>query len=99
MEKNLSFQIFLRKNDKKALFFLIFLQKYVVQHRNQLQIMLCNCDFLLPSGIFGKDKIADLKLQEIEKNTHATSSLANKHLNIIQDSDDSAINNNSLLKH
>ena len=48
--------------------------------------------------IFGKDKIADLKLQEIEKNTHATSSLANKHLNIIQDSDDSAINNNSLIK-
>lgn len=49
-------------------------------------------------AIFGKDKIADLKLQEIEKNTHATSSLANKHLNIIQDSDDSAINNNSLIK-
>lgn len=49
-------------------------------------------------AIFGKDKIADLKLQEIEKNTHATSSLVNKHLNIIQDSDDSAINNNSLIK-
>ena len=49
-------------------------------------------------AIFGKNKIADLKLQEIEKNTHATSSLANKHLNIIQDSDDSAINNNSLIK-
>ena len=47
-------------------------------------------------AIFGKDKIADLKLQEIEKDTHATSSLVNKHLNIIQDSDDSAINNNSL---
>lgn len=50
------------------------------------------------TAIFGKDKIADLKLQEIEKNTHATSSLVNKHLNIIQDSDDSAINNNSLIK-
>ena len=49
-------------------------------------------------AIFGKDKIADLKLQEIEKDTHATSSLVNKHLNIIQDSDDSAINNNSLIK-
>lgn len=49
-------------------------------------------------AIFGKGKIADLKLQEIEKNTHATSSLVNKHLNIIQDSDDSAINNNSLIK-
>lgn len=49
-------------------------------------------------AIFGKNKIADLKLQEIEKNTHATSSLVNKHLNIIQDSDDSAINNNSLIK-
>lgn len=48
--------------------------------------------------IFGKDKIADLKLQEIEKNVHATSSLVNKHLNIIQDSDKSAINNNSLIK-
>lgn len=48
--------------------------------------------------IFGKNKIADLKLQEIEKNVHATSSLVNKHLNIIQDSDKSAINNNSLIK-
>lgn len=50
------------------------------------------------TAIFGKDKIADLKLQEIEKNTHATSSLINKHLNIIQDSDNSTINNNSLIK-
>lgn len=48
--------------------------------------------------IFGKDKVADLKLQEIDKNTHATSSLVNKHLNIIQDSDSSTINNNSLIK-
>ena len=50
------------------------------------------------TAIFGKNKIADLKLQEIEKNVHATSSLVNKHLNIIQDSDNSAINNNSLIK-
>ena len=48
--------------------------------------------------IFGKDKIADLKLQEIDRNTHATSSFVNKHLNIIQDSDNTAINNNSLIK-
>ena len=52
----------------------------------------------IQTAIFGKDKIADLKLQEIEKNVHATSSLVNKHLNIIQDSDNSAINNNSLIK-
>ncbi len=48
--------------------------------------------------IFGKDKVADLKLQEIETNSHATSSLVNKHLNIIQDSDATHINNNSLIK-
>ncbi len=50
------------------------------------------------TAIFGKDKIADLKLQQIEKDRHATSSLINKHLNIIQDSDTSTINNNSLIK-
>ena len=49
-------------------------------------------------AIFGKDKVADLKLQEIEKNTHATSSLANKHLNIINDSDATSISNNSTIK-
>ena len=49
-------------------------------------------------AIFGKDKVADLKLQEISKDPHATSSLINKHLNIIQDSDASSINNNSLIK-
>lgn len=49
-------------------------------------------------AIFGKDKVADLKLQEISKDPHATSSLVNKHLNIIQDSDASSINNNSLIK-
>ena len=50
------------------------------------------------NAIFGEDKIADLKLQQIEKDPHATSSLINKHLNIIQDSDASTINNNSLIK-
>lgn len=50
------------------------------------------------TAIFGKDRIADLKLQQIEKDPHATSSLINKHLNIIQDSDDSSIKNNSLIK-
>lgn len=48
--------------------------------------------------IFGKDKIADVKLQEMEKNAHASSSLINKHLNIINDSDSSAITNNSYIK-
>lgn len=50
------------------------------------------------TAIFGKNKVADLKLQEISKDPHATSSLVNKHLNIIQDSDASSINNNSLIK-
>ena len=50
------------------------------------------------TAIFGKEKIADLKLQQIETDAHATSSLVNKHLNIIQDSDTSTINNNSLIK-
>ena len=49
-------------------------------------------------GIFGQQKVADLKLQELTKNTHATSALRNKHLNIVQDSDDSTITNNSIIK-
>ena len=52
----------------------------------------------LLTAIFGKDRVADLKLQEIENNTHATSSLANKHLNIINDSDATSISNNSTIK-
>ena len=48
--------------------------------------------------IFGQDNIADVKLQEIEKNPHASSGLINKHLNIINDSDSSAIKNNSYIK-
>lgn len=48
--------------------------------------------------IFGKDKIADLKIQELEKNAHASSSLVNKHLNIVNDSDTTAITNNSYIK-
>lgn len=50
------------------------------------------------TNIFGKDKIADLSLQEMEKNTHSTSSLANKHLNFIRDSDNTTIENNSFIK-
>ena len=48
--------------------------------------------------IFGQNNIADVKLQEIEKNSHASSGLINKHLNIINDSDSSAITNNSYIK-
>lgn len=48
--------------------------------------------------IFGKDRIADLSLQEMEKNIHGTSSLVNKHLNFIRDSDDSMIENISFIK-
>ena len=50
------------------------------------------------TNIFGKDKIADLSLQEMENNTHSTSSLANKHLNFIRDSDNTIIENNSFIK-
>ena len=50
------------------------------------------------TNIFGKDKIADLSLQEMENNTHSTSSLANKHLNFIRDSDNTTIENNSFIK-
>ena len=50
------------------------------------------------TNIFGKDKIADLSLQEMENNTHSTSSLANKHLNFIRDSDNTTIENNAFIK-
>lgn len=50
------------------------------------------------TNIFGKNKIADLSLQEMENNTHSTSSLANKHLNFIRDSDNTSIENNSFIK-
>lgn len=50
------------------------------------------------TNIFGKDKIADVSLQEMENNTHSTSSLANKHLNFIRDSDNTTIENNSFIK-
>lgn len=52
----------------------------------------------LITNIFGSIKTADLKLQEMGKNTHATSSLLNKHLNIIRDSDDEPITNNGIIK-
>lgn len=48
--------------------------------------------------IFGTDKIADLSLQEMEKNTHGTSSLANKHLNFIRDSGTGLIEDNGTIK-
>ena len=51
------------------------------------------------TNIFGKDKIADLSLQEMENNTHSTSSLANKHLNFIRDSDNTTIENNSFISN
>lgn len=50
------------------------------------------------TAIFGTEKIADLSLQEMETNTHGTSSLANKHLNFIRDSDDTTIESDSFIK-
>lgn len=52
----------------------------------------------LLTNIFGTDKIADLSLQEMEKNTHGTSSLANKHLNFIRDSGTGLIEDNGTIK-
>lgn len=50
------------------------------------------------TNIFGNNKIADLSLQEMEKNTHGTSSLCDTHLNFIRDSDETMIENNSFIK-
>ncbi len=52
----------------------------------------------LLTNIFGTDKIADLSLQEMEKNVHGTSSLANKHLNFIRDSGNGLIEDNGTIK-
>ena len=52
----------------------------------------------LLTHIYGTDKIADLSLQEMEKNTHGTSSLANKHLNFIRDSGTGLIEDNGTIK-
>lgn len=50
------------------------------------------------TAIFGSNRVADVKLHEIAKYTHATSSLANKTLNIIRDSSDDVIESNGLIK-
>lgn len=50
------------------------------------------------TGIFGKDKISGISLQNLENDIHASSGFIGKHLNIIRDSDVSVIKNNSILK-
>ena len=50
------------------------------------------------TGIFGKDKISGISLQNLENDIHASSGFIGKHLNIIRDSDVSIIKNNSILK-
>lgn len=53
----------------------------------------------LLTQIFGTDNIANLSLQEMENNTHGTSSLLNTHLNFIRDSDDTPIEKDSFIKN
>ena len=48
--------------------------------------------------IFGKDKIADLGLQQMNKDPHGLASLSNKHLNFIRDSEGGLIEDNGNLK-
>ena len=48
--------------------------------------------------IFGTERTSDLSLQEMEKNTHGTSSLANKHLNFIKDSGNTTIKDGGMFK-
>ena len=43
------------------------------------------------TGIFGKDKISGISLQNLENDIHASSGFIGKHLNIIRDSDVSII--------
>ena len=50
------------------------------------------------TGIFGKDKISGVSLQSLENDVHASSGFVGKHLNIIRDSDNSVIKNNSIIK-
>jgi len=52
----------------------------------------------LISNIFGNEKVSDMKLQDPDKNTHATASLLGKHLNIARDSDTKPVENIGLLK-
>ena len=51
------------------------------------------------TGIFGNDKISGVSLQQIENDSHAGSEFVNSHLNIIRDSDNKMIENNSILKN
>ena len=51
------------------------------------------------TGIFGKDKISGISLQSLENNIHASSGFIGKHLNMIRDSDNSMIKNNTILKN
>lgn len=53
---------------------------------------------LLTEMFGGTEKIGDKKLSELEKYTHATSGLVNKHLNLIRDSPDEIITNNGMIK-
>lgn len=50
------------------------------------------------TNIFGKDKIADLGLQQMNKDPHGLASLSNKHLNFIRDSEGGIIEDNGNLK-
>lgn len=55
--------------------------------------------FNIITGIFGKNKISGVSLQQMEKDSHAGSEFVDSHLNIIRDSDTSMIENNSILKN
>lgn len=49
------------------------------------------------TDIFGVDKVSDLKLQSIGSE-HGTSSLIDKHLNIVRDSDDRLVEDEDIIK-
>lgn len=55
--------------------------------------------FNIITAIFGNEKISGVSLQNLEKDNHAGSQFLESHLNIIRDSDDSMITNNSLIKN
>lgn len=55
--------------------------------------------FNIITGIFGKNKISGVSLQQMEKDSHAGSEFVDSHLNIIRDSDTSMIENNAILKN
>ena len=55
--------------------------------------------FNIITAIFGNKKISGVSLQNLEKDTHSSSQFLESHLNIIRDSDDSMITNNSLIKN